>query len=100
MECLLQALRRRVAYLQSHSAPRDTPLFAYLKDAQQCLLSATALTAKLHLSVKQVGAKWGLLPQHVSARTLRASGAMALFLGKVPTNVIKLIRRWHSNAML
>eukprot|EP00956_Cyclotella_meneghiniana_P042515 scaffold248519_cov58-Cyclotella_meneghiniana.AAC.1 len=36
----------------------------------------------------------------LSARSLRASGATALLLGQVDSDVIPLIGRWHSDEML
>ena len=42
----------------------------------------------------------GINPKDVSARSLRAGGAMALLTGGCDTNVIKLLARWHSDAMM
>lgn len=43
---------------------------------------------------------YGFLPHHVSARSLRASGAMALLCANVDTDRIQLIGRWRSDEML
>lgn len=42
----------------------------------------------------------GVAPSSISARSLRAGGAMALLVGGCDTNVIKLLARWHSDAMM
>ena len=42
----------------------------------------------------------GIHADHISARSLRAGGAMALLCGNVDFDVIKLLGRWHSDAML
>jgi hypothetical protein len=42
----------------------------------------------------------GIIPDEVSARLLRAGGAMALICGKVDKNLIQMIGRWHSNVMI
>ena len=39
-------------------------------------------------------------PADLSARSLRAGGAMALLYGNIDFDVIKLLGQWHSNAML
>jgi hypothetical protein len=42
----------------------------------------------------------GLIEADVSARSLRAGGAMALNCAQVDDNIIRLLGRWQSNAML
>lgn len=42
----------------------------------------------------------GIDPAQLSARSLRAGGAMALLAGQCDTNTIKLLCRWHSDAMM
>ena len=42
----------------------------------------------------------GLAPQEISARSLRAGGAMALLCGNVDFDLIKMLGRWHSDAMM
>jgi hypothetical protein len=41
----------------------------------------------------------GFEPKDVTARSLRAGGAMALLCSRVDTNLIKLVGRWRSDAM-
>jgi hypothetical protein len=42
----------------------------------------------------------GIDPKDISARSLRAGGAMALLAGKCDSSIIKLLARWHSDAMM
>ena len=42
----------------------------------------------------------GIDPAQLSARSLRAGGAMALLAGKCDSSIIKLLARWHSDAMM
>jgi hypothetical protein len=42
----------------------------------------------------------GISPDEVSACSLRAGGAMALLCGKVDNNLIQMLGRWHSDAMI
>ena len=52
-------------------------------------LSATALYPTL-----------GIDPKRISARSLRAGGAMALLCARVDTDIIRLVDRWRSDEML
>ena len=59
------------------------------------------LTQTLRDSIQYLGAtNIGFFQKEVSARSLRAAGAQALLLGRVDTNIIQLIGRWKSDAML
>ena len=42
----------------------------------------------------------GIPASEISARSLRAGGAMALLCGKVDYDLIRLLGRWHSDAMI
>jgi hypothetical protein len=42
----------------------------------------------------------GIEPLKISARSLRAGGAMALLHGKVDLSNIRIMGRWHSDAMM
>jgi hypothetical protein len=42
----------------------------------------------------------GIAADEVSARSLRAGGAMALLCGKADMNLIQILGRWHSDAMI
>ena len=64
------------------------------------MVRSTDITAALRQTVAQVGKKYGFKPADISAHSLRASGAMALFLGRVDSNTIKLLRRWQSDEMM
>jgi hypothetical protein len=41
----------------------------------------------------------GFPPTEVTARSLRAGGAMALLCGRIDRDVIRLVGRWKSDAM-
>jgi hypothetical protein len=42
----------------------------------------------------------GIQATEISARSLRAGGAMAMFFGKIDINNIRLMGRWHSDAVM
>ena len=64
------------------------------------MVKSTAITTVLRTTVTSIGKKYGLKPADISARNLRASGAMALLLGNVDSNTIKLLGRWRSDEMM
>jgi hypothetical protein len=64
------------------------------------LVPSTAVTAALRASATDIGHTLGLQPGDISARALRAGGAMALLLGKVDYATIQLIGRWRSDQIL
>jgi ABC-type xylose transport system substrate-binding protein len=42
----------------------------------------------------------GISPDDISARSLRAGGAMALLCARIDTDIIRLVGRWRSDEML
>ena len=99
--CPKEALRRRVMHLRQHDAPSDTPL-ARFKSPQGNWLNMTPpkITAHLKTTVKLfVGTPLGFTHNDVSARSLRAAGAMALLCSGVDKDIISLIGLWRSNKM-
>ena len=64
------------------------------------MLKSKDITAAIRASVRCLGDVVGLCPKEVSARSLRASGAMAMLLGGIDGDVIRILGRWHSNTML
>lgn len=63
-------------------------------------LQAKHVTDILRSHVGLTRSSTGLSPDDISARSLRAGGAMALLCGKVDDNVIKLLARWNSDSMM
>jgi hypothetical protein len=47
-----------------------------------------------------IGPSVGFLPSDISARSLRAAGAMALLCAQVDSDVIRQLGRWRSDEML
>jgi hypothetical protein len=88
----VKAIVRRVIYLRSNNAPPNTPLSRVYNTNLR--VTAKLITQTLRDSIDYLGAtNIGFLTKEVSARSLRAAGAQALLLGKVDTNVIRLIGR-------
>ena len=58
------------------------------------------ITKSLRDAIRFIGTDLGFLPEEVSARSLRAAGAMALLVSKVDPDIIRLLGRWRSDEML
>jgi hypothetical protein len=99
--CPVTATIRRILYHRRHSTPHSAPIASYYtptgrrsplrsNDVTDTLRNATAATQ--HLT--------GLSPKDITAKSLRAGGAMALLCGKVDHNLIQILGRWHSDSMV
>mmetsp|Transcript_3969 Transcript_3969/g.11051 ORF Transcript_3969/g.11051 Transcript_3969/m.11051 type:complete len:258 (+) Transcript_3969:4666-5439(+) len=99
--CPVAAASRRVTHLRSWNAPPPQPVASYrCPPAAARRITAQDLTRVLRLATTLLGPVHGFLPQHVSARSLRASGAMALLCADIDPDRIRLIGRWRSDEML
>lgn len=95
-------LARRVQHLRAHNAPPETPLASVWDTQTQTFkpVRAADITDSLRMTCNLVGTQFGFLAKDISARSLRAAGAMALLCAHVDTDLIRLIGRWRSDAML
>jgi hypothetical protein len=91
---------RRILHLRNHAAPLTTPLATYYDNAAWHPVTPAAITAVLRVAAAILGPGLGFLPDAISARSLRAAGAMARLCAQVDTDVIRLIGRWRSDEML
>ena len=100
--CPVLAAARRVAHLRSHHAASTQPLASYVHPTTNALrrITPTDITTTLRLATTILGPAYGFLPDNVSARSLRASGAMALLCADVDSDRIQLIGRWRSDEMM
>mmetsp|Transcript_12729 Transcript_12729/g.20974 ORF Transcript_12729/g.20974 Transcript_12729/m.20974 type:complete len:262 (-) Transcript_12729:486-1271(-) len=100
--CPTFALVRRVIHLRSNNAPPHTPLArVFLASGTTKSVTPAVITNLLRQAVRFLGTGLGFTPDpdEVSARSLRAGGAMALLVSKVDTDVIRLLGRWRSDEM-
>lgn len=99
--CPVLAIIRRVLHLRRHGAPPDTPLATYYSNGSFHPVEPSDITTALRTAVTILGpATLGFNPADITARCLRAAGAMALLCSKVDTDIIRLIGRWRSDEML
>ena len=99
--CPVLAAARRVIHLRQSAALPTQPLASFRDPESHSLtrLNPADLTAILRLSVTALGAQFGFRPSDVSARSLRAAGAMALLCADVDADRIRLLGRWQSDQM-
>jgi hypothetical protein len=101
--CPVLSIARRVIHLRNNNAPPDTPLATYYRPGKTrpTAVSPTDITAALRTAVTALGPqRLGFLAKNISARSLRAAGAMALLCAQVDTDIIRLLGRWRSDEML
>jgi len=96
----VHALSRRVRHLRQHNAPPDTPLHAVFVDGAWTSIRSSDLTAALRLAAIALHDQTGIYPSDISARSLRAGGAMALLCAHIDSDIIRLVGRWRSDEML
>ena len=93
--CPVLALIRRVLHLRHFNAPLDTPLCTvFTTPTQSAPITSSLLTSHLRTAATILYSTVGFHPDDISARALRAGGAMALLCAQVDPDVIKLVGRW------
>ena len=98
--CPVRAVLRRVAHLTQNRAPRTTPLHIYYTDTgQRRSVTSAMITSLLRAAALTIPGHAGVDPSNIAARSLRSSGAMALLLGGVDPDHIRIVGRWRSDAM-
>jgi hypothetical protein len=98
--CPVKSIARRLLHLRRHGADPATPLASYFSEHRWCPIKPADISDILKLATTALGSAYGFTRADVSARSLRASGAMALLNGGVDTDIIRLIGRWRSDEML
>jgi hypothetical protein len=96
--CPTRALARRIRYLRMHNATLNTPLCAVWRNNRLMFITSGLITKVLQTSAAALP-NLGFPADQVTARSLRAGGAMALLCGRVDADTIKLVGRWRSDAM-
>ena len=97
----LKAARRRVLHLKANDAAAETPLHTvFLPGGSTRRVTAADINQALKRSAAAMGAPLGIYPADISARALRAGGAMALLRAEIQEPEIKIMGRWKSDAMM
>lgn len=99
--CPVRAVARRIEHLRSINAPHNTPLHFHRTAAGRLNgVASQDITTLLRKSVQAIGSQYGIQVKETTVRALRSTGAMALMCAKVDHDIIRLIGRWQSDAML
>ena len=93
------AIATQVRHLRAHGATPSTPLRAFMEGTSWFIVPWTIITALLHEAVAACP-ECGKTPTDISARSFRASGAMAMLCDGLDTDHIKLFGRWRSDELL
>ena len=95
-------LARRVIHLRQHHALPTTPLASIWNATTNTFkpIKPKDISDALRWSCSLLGPQFGFLATDISARSLRASGAMALLCAQVDSDIIQLLGRWRSDEML
>ena len=80
----------------------STPVNAYVDESGTLqFVKSTAVSMYLRASATAIGKDaLGFKPEDISTHSLRAGGAMAMYLNDIPVYTIMLIGRWSSDAFL
>jgi hypothetical protein len=96
--CPVRALTRRVLHLRRNLAPPHTPIHCYYEQYRGRQLRVPANS--INLLLKQAAILLDHNPLDVTIKALRATGAMALITARIDSDLIRLLGRWQSDAML
>lgn len=100
MACPVIVIGRRVLHLRTHNAPSDTPLYMVFFQQQWRAVRSNSITQALRVAAHATTATLNITPARISARSLRAGGAMALLCAGVTPIVVKMVARWQSDTMM
>jgi hypothetical protein len=99
--CPVRALGRRALAMRRSNLPLTTPIASTKINNKLVKISPTMITTALRAAVGMFASRdLGFLSSDISARSLRAAGAMALLCAHVDTDIIRLLGRWRSDEML
>ena len=90
----------QVAYLQRNGATGKTRISIIKKDNKWHQIRGDEITSAIRAMVRAAGLSIGFTESEISARSLRAGGAMALLVAQVDPDTIRLAGRWRNDMML
>jgi hypothetical protein len=102
--CPIRAIIRRIKSITHHTSEMQSCISTYFPTNDPNfprLLTANDITSAVRRAVTTLGlARNGLTTQLVGSHSLRAGGAMAMYLNGVAHNTIKKMGRWKSDTFL
>jgi hypothetical protein len=91
---------QRITHLSLHGARSTAPIASYYRGSRRIAVKARDVTDTLRSAMTANVHRTGVQSHEISARSLCAGGAMALLCGKVDFDLIRILGRWHSDAMI
>jgi hypothetical protein len=99
--CPVKTTIDMILYHRKMKTPKNKPLASYYNDKNKLIpIAAADITERLRFAARANFHLTGIADKDISARSLRAGGAMALMCGNIDFDIIKLLGRWQSDAML
>ena len=99
--CPVKTMVRRIKALRAQHLPKTSPLGSCKVRNRVRTVKANDVRDALRQGIALVGPDdLDIKPSEVEARSLRAGGATAMLVAGIDSNVIQLIGRWKSDAML
>jgi hypothetical protein len=98
--CPVKATVRRIKHHRLHKSKPNAPLASYYRTNRRTAIKPKDVTDVLRQAMTANFHRTGVHASEVSARSLRAGGAMAMLFGKIDINSIRMMGRWHSDAMM
>jgi hypothetical protein len=95
--CPVMAALNRIRQLRRHNASPDTPLYSFWTGSSWGNVISNDLTRALRAAMATTAPH---TTDDISARSLRSSGAMALFCAGMDKTTIQLLGRWKSEELL
>jgi hypothetical protein len=89
----VRASIRRIKHLRMHNAKSTAPIASYYKDSRRVAIKARDVTDTLRSAMTANVHRTGVHAHEISARSLRAGGAMALLCGNVDFDLIRILGR-------
>jgi integrase len=99
--CPVTSLARRIIHLRRNRAPLDTPIYVYYPQfrSNPQRVASTTITELMRRSARLLQFPEDAVAD-IHARALRATGASALLTAQIDSDLIRLLGRWKSDAML
>jgi hypothetical protein len=98
--CQVRATARRIKYLHLKGAKVTAPIASMYVCNRRTAIKVNQIKDTIRQAMIVNFHCTGISPDEVSARSLRAGGAMALLCGKVVKNFIQMVGLWNSDAVI
>jgi hypothetical protein len=98
--CPIRATVRRIKHHRLKKSTPSAPLASYYLAKGRTAIKLKDVTDTLRHAMRLNFHCTGIKAMDISAQSLRAGGAMAMFFGKIDINNIRFMGRWHIDVML